>query len=373
MQQYPGDERPDPSDRTSARPRRRVWLAGAVAVTVLAGAGTAVAQRLDLFSDNGEPMSFGSVHSAAAAGTGKGAGHGDTGRVVGDVSFPTGPEARFVRATRLADGTEIGKTTLAGAKSGFTGNVWVWTPKEYSEPRYARSAFPVLIALPGGHGYPTNYWMGTGLGLQKAVSDGVAAGTSLPFILVMPVINPDKKFYYDGADIPGHPKMGTWMAEDVPDFVKANFRTYRSRDGWAFMGSSSGGFVGLKTVVQHPERFKAVIASGPDTAPDSPLWKGHRAAMDANNPEKLAQKLIDRKGPDIYVNFQIGTMESGKAKVDRFVRNWGRGPVHTTVRVIQGGGHNGKDYVRGMKEGSLEWISKVLKGPVAGPPVTSAG
>ncbi|MEJ8642642.1 hypothetical protein WKI68_17045 [Streptomyces sp. MS1.HAVA.3] len=72
--------------------------------------------------------------------------------------MPTGPAAQFVRTNRLPDGTQIAKTTLTGKKSGFTGDVWVWVPKEYDDPKYAKSGFPVLISLPGGRGYPTNYW-----------------------------------------------------------------------------------------------------------------------------------------------------------------------------------------------------------------------
>jgi enterochelin esterase-like enzyme len=281
------------------------------------------------------------------------------------VQLPTGPFAEFKRTARLDDGTEIGRTKLVGRTSGFTGNVWVWAPKEYKDPKYAKSAYPVLIALPGGSGYPDNYWADTSLGLPQAVSEGVEKGTSLPFILVMPVLNPDAKHYYDGSDIPGQPKMGTWMAEDVPAFVKANFRTFTSRDGWGFVGNSSGAFVGLKQVLQHPDRFKAVISSGGETVPDSPLWRGHQKEMDANHPGKLAKKLIAAKGPDVHVNFQVGTKEGGAQALRAWQRTYGKGPVKTTLRVIQGGDHNGWDYVRGMKEGSLEWISKVLAAPTA--------
>ncbi|MFE9259039.1 alpha/beta hydrolase [Streptomyces sp. NPDC006879] len=323
--------------------------------------GTAVAWKLDAFNDNGEPMSFGTPRADSGKGV---AVPQPVGGGVPEVQMPTGPAAEFVRANRLDDGTEIGRARVSGAKSGFTGDVWVWAPKEYKDPRYARSGFPVLIALPGGEGYPVNYWMGTDLKLQSTIAELAEQGRSLPFVVVMPVLNPDQKYYYDGSDIPGQPKMGTWMTEDVPDFVRQNFRTFTSRDGWAFMGSSSGGFVGLKSVLEKPDRFKAVIASGPDTRPDSPLWKGHRAEMEANDPERLAQRLISRGGPEVYLNFQIGTKEGGRAALEQFVQRFGKGPVHTTLRVIQGGGHNGRSYVQGMRDGSLEWISKVLKAPV---------
>ncbi|MFD8632351.1 alpha/beta hydrolase [Streptomyces sp. NPDC059533] len=354
------------------RSRRRIWIAGVVVLALLIGAGGFAAWKLDWFSGNGDAVTFGKQPSspagsekqtpgAPAASASASASPTPTGDP--DVQMPSGPKSDFKQTTKLDDGTIIAKTRLAGAKSGFEGDVWVWAPKEYDDPKYAKSAFPVLIALPGGNGYPNNYWADRSLGLQKAITEGVQAGTSLPFIVIMPVLNPDSKYYYDGADIPGQPKMGTWIAEDVPDFTRANFRTYKSRDGWAFMGSSSGAFVGMKTLLQHPDKFKAVIASGGEIVPDSPLWKGHQAEMDANNPEVLAKKLIDTNGPEVYINFQIGTKESGKDRMTKFVQSYGKGPVKTTIRDIQNGEHNGWHYVRGMKEGSLEWISKVLKGP----------
>ncbi|WP_443031693.1 alpha/beta hydrolase [Streptomyces sp. 3211] len=356
------DREPEPQPRRS---RRRIWISATVALALLLGGGGFAAWKLDWFSGNGEAVSFGKNTPPPAAGKTDPSAPATAATPTGDpdVLMPTGPKSDFKQTAKLEDGTIIAKTRLTGAKSGFEGNVWVWAPKEYDDPKYAKSAFPVLISLPGGNGFPDNYWSDRSLGLQKAISDGAKAGTSLPFVVIMPVLNPDAKYYYDGSDIPGQAKMGTWIAEDVPDFAKANFRTYKSRDGWAFMGSSSGAFVGMKTVLQHPDRFKAVIASGGEIVPDSPLWKGHQAEMDANNPEKLAQKLIDTKGPEVYINFQIGTKESGKERMTKFQQQYGKGPVKMTIRDIQNGEHNGWHYVRGMKEGSLEWVSKVLKGP----------
>ncbi|MFB6836776.1 alpha/beta hydrolase [Streptomyces sp. NPDC056361] len=305
----------------------------------------------------GEPLVFGGPLSGPRAAPGQPV-----------TVYPTGPLARFTVAGSVDDGTRIGVTTLTGRKSGFTGKVWVWAPPQYFDPRYAHSGFPVLVALPGGHGYPGNYWRGTDLGLQAGISRWSRAGKSLPFIVAMPVLNPDFDHYYDGSDIPGRPRMGTWIAEDVPDFVRANFRTFASRDGWAFMGSSSGGFVGLKSVLQHPDRFKAVIASGPDTVPDSPLWRGHERERRANDPGRLAAALGRR--PDlprnvVYLAFQLGSGETGLGpKVKRFIRTYTKGPVKSRLQVIPGGGHNARTYMRGLEAGSIEWISRHLQPPV---------
>ncbi|MER5885715.1 alpha/beta hydrolase-fold protein [Streptomyces sp. NPDC001941] len=340
-------------------------LSKALAATVALGSVALVAGC----SDEGEPVTFDGPSASAPApkpDAGKG-GAKTLDEAALKTLMPTGPKAEFRTQNTLEDGTKIGMTTLTGEKSGFTGKVWVWAPKQYFDPKYANSGFPVLIALPGGNGYPNNYWMGTDLKLQSSISKWSQEGKSLPFVVVMPVLNPDKKFYYDGSDIPGQPKMGTWMTEDVPNFVKANFRTFKSRDGWAFMGSSSGGFVGLKSVLQKPDRFKAVIASGPDTVPDSPLWSGHEAERQANNPEKLAAALgakPDSKKNDVYLAFQVGTKESGVKNLKSFIKDHTKGPVKTRLQVIQGGTHNAKTYVRGMEEGSIQWISEHMQAPI---------
>ncbi|MGW6981331.1 alpha/beta hydrolase [Streptomyces sp. NPDC054932] len=351
-------------------PRRRKgrrWLIAGAAVLALAGTAALVLNHYEIppFTDKGSAVSFGQT----PAGGGK---KDDTPPPANSkMLMPTGPAAEFKNSMTLPDGTHVAVTTLDGKKSGFKGKVWVWAPKEYNDPKFAKSGFPVMIALPGGAGYPSNYWMGTDLGLQTSISKWYAEGKSKPFILAMPVLNPapdDKGVYWDGSDIPAQPKMGTWLTEDVPDLMKANFRTVKSRDGWAFMGSSTGGFAGLKAVLKHPDKFKAVIASGPDIVPDSSLWKGHDKEKAENNPELLAKQLIDTKGPDVYLAFQVGDSENNKKTlpdVQKFIATYGnKGPVHAELRVIKGGQHNAKTYVPNMGEGPIQYISKVMEGPV---------
>ncbi|MER6449723.1 hypothetical protein DEJ51_32770 [Streptomyces venezuelae] len=350
-------------------PRRRKgrrWLIAGASVLALAGIAALVLNHYEIppFTDKGSAVSFGQ----SPAGGGK---KDDAPPPNSKMLMPTGPAAEFKNTMTLPDGTHVAVTTLDGKKSGFKGKVWVWAPKEYNDPKFAKSGFPVLIALPGGAGYPSNYWMGTDLGLQKSISKWYAEGKSKPFILAMPVLNPgpdDKGVYWDGSDIPGQPKMGTWLTEDVPDLMKANFRTVKSRDGWAFMGSSTGGFAGLKAVLKHPDKFKAVIASGPDIVPDSSLWKGHDKEKAENNPELLAKHLIDTKGPEVYLAFQVGDNESNKKTlpdVQKFVATYGnKGPIHAELKVIPGGQHNAKTYVPNMGEGPVQFISKVMEGPV---------
>ncbi|MGW1076743.1 alpha/beta hydrolase [Streptomyces sp. NPDC002537] len=319
------------------------------------------------FTDKGEAISFGQND-----------GKGGQQKADSKALMPLGPHADFkISGTVPEDGSKIAVITYQREKSHFKGKVWVWAPKQYYDPKYKDKGFPVMIALPGGAGFPNNYWMGTNLKLQASVQKLADEGKSLPFIIAMPVLNPENHDkdkhdpvlgrYWDGSDIPGQPKMGTWLTEDVPQLIKENFRTIKSRDGWAFMGSSTGGFAGLKAVVKYPDKFKAVIASGPDIVPDSQLWNPYPKEKAANNPEVLSKQLIAKGGPDVYLAFQYGTLEgSVKSKVDKYIATYGnKGPIHSHLQVIQGGEHDAKDYVKGMNESSLEWISQRMQGPVA--------
>ncbi|MFC5723085.1 alpha/beta hydrolase [Streptomyces gamaensis] len=373
---YPpiSDTRPDQRGHAphGRRPRRgKRWLLVVACIAVLGLIAWPVMSYFEIppFTDKGEAITFGKQQEDGKGGTPEKSGDPN-------VLMPTGayPEQPTIE-TSVSDGTKVAVVTITGKKSGFKGKVWLWAPKEYDDPKYAKSGFPVMIALPGGAGFPKNYWMGQDLKLQSSMSQWIKEGKSLPFILAMPVLNPENHdkdkndpmlgTYWDASDIPGQPKMGTWLTEDVPDLVRSNFRTQKSRDGWAFMGSSTGGFAGLKSVLQKPDQFKAVIASGPDVAPDSHLWKGHDAEKAANNPKLLAPKLIQSGHPDVYLAFQVGTKEtSALPPIQDFVKQYTKGPIHTKLSIIQGGEHNAASYVPAMENGGLiQWISQHMQGP----------
>ncbi|MGW0735881.1 alpha/beta hydrolase [Streptomyces sp. NPDC002851] len=337
--------------RTGARRKRPA--AALIAALALTPALLATA-----CSSQGDPVSYGSTDQSRQTQRGSHAAE----PAADGVQLPTNPR-QFETQRTLDNGTTVGVTTLKGKKSGFEGKVWVWAPKQYYDKKYEKSAFPVLIALPGSHGYPTNYWFGGDLKLQENIQKFADEGRSLPFVVVMPVLNASNDKYYDGSDIPGQPKMGTWMAQDVPELVKENFRTFKDPRGWGFFGSSSGGYVGMKMVLQHPDKFRSVVAGGPDTRPDSPLWQGHEKERQANNPEKLAADLIKKGGPEVNISIMLGTKESGQATTKNFLQKYGKGPIKTQLFMIQNGEHSGRQYAKSLGDGPLQWISKRMLGP----------
>ena len=279
----------------------------------------------------------------------------------GRVLMPTGPAARFGKARDTAAG-QIMTTTLAGPKSGVSGKVWVWLPPEYDDPEYARTGFPVLTLYAGGQSAGYNTWTDGQLPIQEADAQLSRAGRAHPFIMIMPVQNlePNEARALECSDIPGQPKMGTWMAEDIPDFVRANFRTVRGRDGWGLMGASTGAFCSAKLALQHPETYRAAVPIDGYFTPDSPLWKGHEGERLANSPALLvAQARADVR--------MLATAGGANGYEKKLVTDWvakAAAPLKVEYYEQPGGRHLTSDF-RKLIPTTLEWLSRNLAGPEA--------
>lgn len=277
----------------------------------------------------------------------------------GKVQMPAGPAAAMTKARDTAHGP-IMTTKLAGPKSGVTGQVWVWLPPEYHDPKYAKTGFPVLTLFAGGQSNGYNTWAGSELPVQEEDVRLAKEGKAHPFIMVMPVQNfsGDEKKALDCSDIPGQPKMATWMAQDVPDWVRANFRTLKGRDSWGVMGASTGGFCSAKLALQYPDVYKAAVPIDGYFIPDSRLWHGHEAEKAANNPDLLVgqgkadvKMLVTAGGADGY---EKGVVKSWMAKAAP--------PVALEYYEQPGGKHLTSDF-RKMIPDALQWLTKNLEGP----------
>ncbi|MFF1871817.1 alpha/beta hydrolase-fold protein [Streptomyces sp. CB03911] len=277
------------------------------------------------------------------------------------VLMPTGPAAAFGKARDTAAG-QILMTTLAGPKSGVSGKVWVWLPPEYNDPKFAKTGFPVLTLYAGGQSAGYNTWTDNQLPIQEADAELSKQGKAHPFIMIMPVQNLDSNEAkaLECSDIPGQPRIGTWMAEDIPDFVRANFRTLKGRDGWGLMGASTGAFCSAKLALQHPDKFKAAVPIDGYFNPDSPLWKGHDADRLANSPDVLvAQGKSDVR--------MLATAGGANGYEMKLVKEWvAKAAAPLTVEYYEqaGGKHLTTDFKK-MIPDTLQWLSKNLAGPEA--------
>jgi S-formylglutathione hydrolase FrmB len=278
--------------------------------------------------------------------------------------MPTGPRARFRVARRTTAGPIL-VTSLKGARSGVTGEVWVWLPPEYHERRYAHTGFPVVTLYTGGSGAGYNYWSDPKV-LPTQADDVrlVARGRAHPFIMVMPVLQPTASEDTECSDIPGHPRMGTWLADDVPAFVRANFRTLTGPDGWGTAGASSGAFCAVKMAAERPGTYRAAVSWGGYFTPETDLtWSA--SGQRANS----AYRDIQRNRPDIRLMLLAG----GNPRIRVDVQDMTaltkviRPPTTVTTYVQPGGLHRTQD-LRPLVPMILEFLSRNLAGPSSARP-----
>lgn len=232
-------------------------------------------------------------------------------------------------------------------------------PKGHSF-RTAPFGFPVLTLYAGGQSNGYNTWTDNQLPIQEIDAQLVQQQKAHPFIMIMPVQNltGDEHRSLDCSDIPGQPKMGTWLSQDIPDFVRANFRTLKGPDSWGLMGASSGADCSAKLAMQHPDVYRAAVPIDGDFKADSTLWKGHEAEQNANGPDKL----IATSKADVRM---LATAGGGSAYEVNVVKQWvAKAVPPTTVEYYEqpGGQHKTVDFGK-LIPMSLEWLTKNLTGP----------
>ncbi|MFE4976946.1 alpha/beta hydrolase [Kitasatospora sp. NPDC056651] len=343
--------------------RSRAVLSGAAVLALaasLAACGSSGGGKGDHVAANTPAGSSSSAGSPSATGATPSA-TGTTPAAGGKVLMPAGPAANLSKSRDTTAGP-IMMTTVTGAKSGVAGKVWVWLPPEYNDPKFAKTGFPVLTLFAGGQSNGYNTWTDNQLPIQEENEKLVKEGKSHPFIMIMPVqnFNSDEKNALDCSDIPGQPKMATWMAEDLPDFVRANFRTVKGRDGWGVMGASTGGFCSAKLALQYPQVYKAAVPIDGYFIPDSLLWKGHDAEKAANNPDLL----VAQGKADVSMLVTAGGANPYETKV---VKSWVEKavpPVSLEYHEQAGGKHLTSDFKK-MIPDTLVWLTAHLAGPAA--------
>jgi S-formylglutathione hydrolase FrmB len=129
----------------------------------------------------------------------------------------------------------------------------------YLPPSYARETsrrYPVLYYL---HGYTaTAEAYVKVLRLPDSVDRAIASGTR-----EMIVVLPDAMTKYGGSMYSNSPTIGDWetfIAQELPAFIDARYRTVASREGRGLAGHSMGGYGTMRVGMKQPSAFAALYA-----------------------------------------------------------------------------------------------------------------
>lgn len=231
-------------------------------------------------------------------------------------------------------------TYFRGRRSRMAGQVIVWTPPQYEEAKYRHTRFPVVLLLHGVPGSPAS-WLEHG-GMPGDFRQLMEAGTSHPFILAMPVVDPGG-VNTDCTD-QREGRVATWIARDVTELLSHKFRTLPGPKGWGLMGFSTGGFCAVRLPLAYPDVFGTGAALDPD-----PLSGDPTVITDAKSREQTSPTYMVRHtkaSVDLFLATSAEDQDSPPRRLREFQRAAAGTNVTTRVMVLPTGGHNYNTWTR---------------------------
>lgn len=284
---------------------------------------------------------------------------------LGTVDAPEdpGPLTTLADWTAPSDMPAAGKvyrTTIPGTVSGVdAGHAYVYLP-----PAYLASApadVPVLVLIHGDPGGPQDWITG---GELPAVLDAYAAAhKGLAPIAVMPdaaaSTGPTPSLCLDSNY--GH--AGTYLAEDVPAWVRSTLRAGAADTAWAIGGFSYGGTCALTLATGHPDVYPTFLDISGEDEPTidagrgaliSNYFSGDAAAFAAQNPLDVirTKKLPDTAGI-VTVGADDGFYRPQGEEVAAALQKAG---VNVQLQTVPGG-HTWEAWRAGLQN-NLDWLMK---------------
>ncbi|MFI1970047.1 alpha/beta hydrolase [Streptomyces cinnamoneus] len=270
----------------------------------------------------------------------------------GPVAMP-GPPAHRAKFTRGDNGMQ--ETYFHGSRSKLSGQVMVWTPPEYRDPRYRHTAFPVVMLLHGVPGSPQS-WLEQGR-MPGAYERLLRGGATRPFILAVPIINPGG-VDTDCSDVHDR-KVATWLASDVPELVHEHFRTGPEPRAWGVLGISTGGFCAAKLPLQYPKVFGAGAALDPDPLSGDGGALADPAVRERNSPTRLVRH--SRADVGLFLATSRQDRGSPPRYIEEFQREAAGSRVRLKTMLLASGGHNYGTWIT-LYPAAFGWLGEQLAG-----------
>lgn len=167
-----------------------------------------------------------------------------------------------------------------------SGSTFVLLPPGYTDPANVQRRYPVVYLV---HGYPyggPEDWLTAGdapttlrLLYQHQALD--------PMIVVSVDLNAGQPSRdWEGLDVPGGPRLDTYLARTVVATIDQRYRTIADRAHRGIGGMSGGGFAALNIGLHHLDQFSALLIALPYDTPgdEANLLRGDQRLIDANTP-----------------------------------------------------------------------------------------
>ncbi|MGK5626860.1 alpha/beta hydrolase [Streptomyces sp. URMC 123] len=252
----------------------------------------------------------------------------------------------------------LSKTPVPGTKSGFAArDAYVYLPPAYrADPR---PALPVLVLTTGQPGSPED-WVNSGQ--LKGMMDAFAAahGGLAPVVVVADALG--STFANTLCMDSRIAKAQTYLAEDVPDWIRANLQVAADRTGWATAGYSFGGTCSVQLAVNAPQVYGRFIDIAGQAEPTlgsrsktiDTAFGGDGAAYARVNPLDV---LARTRFPDTAGVFVAGADDRSSATEQRTVHEACRKAGMRVSFVTLPGGHSWQVWRPGLQT-QLDWLAR---------------
>jgi enterochelin esterase-like enzyme len=247
---------------------------------------------------------------------------------------PKGTEPQIKASFRFLSDTKVYRATITGPASGVTGEVDIWVPPGY-DPK-ADTKYPVVELFSGTPGSPIA-WFGAASGIQvgKRAADLISAGRMKPFIMVSVKINIVRNTPNECTDVPGQPKVATWLTKDVRQLMTEHFKVRTEAQSWGMMGYSEGAYCAVKLALQYPKLYGSAVGLAGTYHPDLSSVTGDPKEVEATSPFELI-----KQSPPVNLLFATSAAdkESPPSAFEQLMTQ-ARHPTNPNQLVYPHGGH----------------------------------
>ena len=174
------------------------------------------------------------------------------------------PNKNIGHVTTTGEDAEVGylfQTSITGARSHLTRDVYVYLPPQYFQKAYAHYKFPVIELLHGSPGNP-QAWVDV-MGVIPTFLSLLETHPSDASVLVMPDTDGGMQYGLQCLNNPGGIQDMTFVAKDVPAAIPRIARVQPPGRAWGIAGYSEGGYCAANIALQLPQDYGAAgVMSG---------------------------------------------------------------------------------------------------------------
>jgi enterochelin esterase-like enzyme len=280
------------------------------------------------------------------------------------------------RVTSTAEDAQVGylfQTSVTGARSHLTRNVYVYLPPQYFQKRYAHYKFPVIELLHGSPGNP-QAWVDV-MSVIPTFLSLLAAHPGDSAVLVMPDTDGGLQYELQCLDNPGGIQDMTFVARDVPEAIARIARVQPPGRAWGLAGYSEGGYCAANIALQDPAGYGAAgVMSGyfspvPSRLPAGSkpggkprvvnVFAGRTALRQLNSPQWYITRVpINAEIPAFWLAAGAKDRPDVQAAMN-FRQLLLTRVANVPLDVVPGGGHQGSVW-RAALDPMLKWMTPQL-------------